>query len=448
MAGVFKNVFGGASPSLAPAKPDDDFADFAGAPDPSPLSVASSAPSPAVSTPGVPSVPYTKWYRVWERTTPRDFLQEAFVLPFVILIFAFHFWGTRKNRSKARAWAQVHAPVLQNEFAVVGFSGIRKPITAEAVESEGLAQASVKSELIEPETLLKEKTAQDFQSYATGRQNVAFLDVSIKLLKRYNPIIFVMDHILSVIFDSWPQPVERFEATAYAFDGREKDLVPVPAGDTSSIKVPNSTYDGFIWAVVHKNHMRKFRQERYDASLTFTKDNSKLPSWVTVMSESAEITDHLLTPELSKAIEQAADAFEYLIITDQPVDKPTKIEETTPRKRVQISLRVPSSPSGYSATMPLFNLFLRLPDVLVSTAHFRPEVVRKLRNTREEEIRRIRKAEEEEKAEERKLAAEKLKKEERERALRNMSAEEQRKFLEREKEKEQRRLLKKNTRRA
>lgn len=269
-------------------------------------------------------MPYTKWYRVWERTTPRDFLQEAFVLPFVILIFAFHFWGTRKNRSKARAWAQVHAPVLQNEFAVVGFSGIRKPITAEAVESEGLAQASVKTELIEPESLLKEKTAQDFQSYATGRQNVAFLDVSIKLLKRYNPIIFVMDHILSVIFDSWPQPVERFEATAYAFDGREKDLVPVPAGDTSSIKVPNSTYDGFIWAVVHKNHMRKFRQERYDACLTFTKDNSKLPSWVTVMTESAEITEHLLTPEFSKAIEQAADAFEYLIITDQPVDKPTK----------------------------------------------------------------------------------------------------------------------------
>ncbi|KAL1967346.1 hypothetical protein VTN77DRAFT_3392 [Rasamsonia byssochlamydoides] len=440
MAGVFKNVFGGASPSPAPAKPDDDFADFAGAPDPSrsPLSVAGSAPSPAVSTPAVSGVPYTKWYRVWERTTPRDFLQEAFILPFLVLIFAFHFWGTRKNRSKAKAWAQAHAPVLQSEFAVVGFSGIRKATTTD----------SVSAELIDPETLLKEKTAQDFQSYATGRQNVAFLDVSIKLLKRYNPIIFLMDHVLSLFFDSWPQPVERFEATAYAFDGREKDLVPVPAGDTSSIKVPNSTYDGFIWAVVHKNQMRKFRQERYDASLTFTKDNSKLPSWVTVMSESAEITEHLLTQDLAKAIEQAGDAFEYLIITDQPVDKPMKIEETTPRKRVQISLRLPSSSSGYASTMPLFSVFLRLPDVLVSTAHFRPEVMRKLRNTREDEIRRIRKAEEEEKAEERKLAAEKLKKEERERMLRNMSAEEQRKYLEREKEKEQRRLLKKNTRRA
>jgi hypothetical protein len=269
-------------------------------------------------------VPYTKWYRVWERTTPRDFLQEAIVLPFLLLIMGFHFWGTRKNRSKAKAWAQVHAPVLQNEFAVVGFGGIRKAITAETVESQGLAQASVSAELIQTETLLKEKTAQDFQTYATGRQNVAFLDISIKLLKRYNPIIFLMDHILSLFFESWSQPVERMEATVYAFDGKEKDLVPVPAGDTSSIRVPNSTYDGFIWAVVHKNHMRKFRQERYDASMTFTKDNAKLPSWVTVMSESAEITDHLLTPEFVKAIEQANDAFEYFIVTDQPVDKPLK----------------------------------------------------------------------------------------------------------------------------
>jgi hypothetical protein len=123
-----------------------------------------------------------------------------------------------------------------------------------------------------------------------------------------------------------------------------------------------------------------------------------------------------------------------------------RLEETLPKKRIHLSIRMPSS--GYDATMPLFNLFLRLPDVLVSSAHFRPEVVRKLRSTREEEIRRLRKADEEEKAEERKLAAEKVKKEERERLLRGMSAEDQRKYLEREKEKEQRRMMKKTTRRA
>lgn len=251
-------------------------------------------------------------------------MQEAMIMPFLILIIAFHVWGTRKNRRKAKAWAQAHVPVLQNEFAVVGFGGVRKQISAEAVEADGLAKASVSSELVAPESVLKEKSAQEFSSYATGRQNVAFIDISIKLLKRYNPVTFLMEYVLSLFFESWPTPAERFEAVAYAFDGKEKELVPVPAGDTSSLKVNNSTYDGFVWAVVHKNHMRKFRQDRYDASLTFTKDNPKLPNWVTVMSESAEITDTLLTPELIKAVEQAGDLLEYLIISDQPVDKPTK----------------------------------------------------------------------------------------------------------------------------
>lgn len=171
---------------------------------------------------------------------------------------------------------------------------------------------------------MKENSAQEFATYATGRQNVAFVDINLNLVKRYNPITFIMDHILSLFFESWPAPTEKLLAVAYTFDGKEKELVPVPAGDTGSLKVQNSSYDPFIWAVVHKNAMRKLRQDRYDVSMTQTKDNSKLPKWTTVMSESAEITDTLLTPELIKAIEQADDAFEYLIISDQPIDKPTK----------------------------------------------------------------------------------------------------------------------------
>ena len=49
--------------------------------------------------------------------------------------------------------------------------------------------------------------------------------------------------------------------------------------------------------IVNKMQMRKLRDERYDASLTFTKDNSKLPDWATVMSESAEVTDMMLTKD-------------------------------------------------------------------------------------------------------------------------------------------------------
>jgi hypothetical protein len=40
------------------------------------------------------------------------------------------------------------------------------------------------------------------------------------------------------------------------------------------------------------------------------------------MSESAEITNLLLTNELAKAAESAGELLEYLIISDQPMEKP------------------------------------------------------------------------------------------------------------------------------
>jgi hypothetical protein len=236
-------------------------------------------------------------------------MQEAMVLPIILLIVLFHFWGTRKNRRRAKEWATAHASALRNEFAVVGFDGFRK---------------SDDSSVAVDDSILKEKSAQEFSAYATGRQNVAFLDVVIKMPKRANPVTYWMDQVFAFFFDSWPSPEESYQATAYTFDGKEKDLVPVPGKDTSSLKVNNSTHDGFIWAIVHKNEMKNFRNDRYDASMTFTKDNAKLPQWVTVMTESAEITDTLLTTELIQAVEQAGNSFKYLIVTDQPTDKPTK----------------------------------------------------------------------------------------------------------------------------
>ncbi|KAK2740638.1 hypothetical protein FQN57_006007 [Myotisia sp. PD_48] len=394
--------------------------------------------APPVAGQAANAVPYTKWYRVWERTSPSDFIQEAFVIPFVLIIALFHFWGARKNRGKARDWAQAHLPVLYDEFAVVGYDGVprNRSGTTDNISTEDMG--------------LKEKSLNEFTSYATGRQNVAFMDVTIKMLKRYNPMIIFGDLIISLFFESLPQATENVEICAYAFDGKEKDLVPaIPAGrEQQRSKVGSSTYDGFVFAVAHKNCMRQLRQDRYDVSLTFTKDNAKLPAWLTVMSESAEITDLMLSPELIKAVEEVGDLFQYLVISDQPADKPTSLDEATPTKRMVLSLRLPSSLEDSAASSALLRVFVRLMDRVVTVAHFRPEVSRKLRNTRVEETKRLQRADEEEKSEERKLAAEKLKKEERERTLRSMSAEEQRKYLEKEKDREQRRELKRHTKRG
>jgi hypothetical protein len=254
----------------------------------------------AQQTGAVGARPYTAWYRVWERTSAEDFKLEMYILPFLVVLILVHVWGTRANRSKAKAWAKAHAPVLQQEFTQVGYKA---------------------GEQATADNILREKKADEFQSYATGRQNTAFVDFKMTLIKRYNPFMLLGEYIIPLFMESFPAPAERVEATAYVFDGNETKHAP-HYGSGDAKKVPNSSFDGFVFAVVHKDLMKRMREDRYDVSLTTTRDHAKLPVWTAVMSESAEITDMVLTPELIKAIHDAGDNFEALIITDQPTDQP------------------------------------------------------------------------------------------------------------------------------
>lgn len=257
--------------------------------------------------------PYTKWYNVHERVGIADFYTELFLLPFLVGIVAVHLWGTRVNKKKAKSWGAAHMPILQKEYASVGFTGRS---TADIKMLEDSTTLDI------PEDALKEKAANEYITYASGRQNVAFLDIRLALAKRYNPMARIGEEALGLFFESMPAPKERMEATAYTFDGKEADILG--AVGTEAVKGgPRSAYDGFVWAIVHKDMMQALRNSRYDLSLTFTKDNAKLPNWATVMSESAEITDSLLTPELVDAVNKAGEMLESLIITDQPVDKPS-----------------------------------------------------------------------------------------------------------------------------
>lgn len=250
--------------------------------------------------------PYTKWYRVWERVTIADFYQELAIIPILLIIILVNLWGASANRSRAKDWARTYLPLLSAEFAAVGFGRSRRQPSIEDAE------------------LYKEKSKNEFVTYCTGRQNVAALDINLSLYKRYNPALWFGELALSFFFDTFTAPVERIVATATCFDGKEKSLVPAQAQGQGQPLGGNSSYDGFVWAVVHKDKMRQLREERYDVSLTQTKDHSKLPAWTTVMSESSEITDALLTPELIKAVTEAGEDFESLIISDQPVDAPRK----------------------------------------------------------------------------------------------------------------------------
>jgi hypothetical protein len=267
-------------------------------------------------------VPFTKWYRVWERTQLSDFRQEMIILPFVLFVLGIHLFGARTNRRKAHDWAQHHGPALEFEFASVGFGGKRAP-TLEDVQSEGLLKASADDKLFDPEVILKENAPNEYVSYATGRANTAFVDIKLSMIKRYNPLIMLGEAVMGFLFDSAPQTIERMEASSYAFDGKESSLIPRRKNEAEA-KSSNSTYDGFVWAIVHKNMLKRLRDDRYDLSITATKDHAKLPAWVTVLTENGEITETLLTPELIKAVEDAGDLFDALIISDQPMEKPSK----------------------------------------------------------------------------------------------------------------------------
>jgi hypothetical protein len=231
---------------------------------------------------------------------------EMYILPFLLVIVALHVWGTRRNRRKARQWMRAHAPVLQQEFAQVGYT--RPKASPEDAK--------------DPEKLLKEKKADEYTTYATGRQNIAFVDFKLTLAKRYNPLMRFGEVLIGTFFESLPAPEERLEATSYVFDGQESKIAPVYNKGEEKKSVPNSSFAGFVFAIVHKDLMKRLREDRYDLSLTSTKDHAKLPLWTTVMSESAEITEKLLTPELIKAVHDAGDKFEALVISDQPMDHP------------------------------------------------------------------------------------------------------------------------------
>ena len=349
MADLLKSFLGSGSAPKKPAAPSEDtgmsfssamstrhelikpyildFADFAGAPDPAPVAASpsvvseastlsqSATPTDFASLP-IASRPYTKWYRVWERVTLADFTAELYILPFVLVVVAIHLFGARRNKQKAKSWINIHAPILEQEYAMIGYA------------PQG--QRSINEGTLEPMDIMREKTVTEYATYATGRLNVAFTDIKLSLKKRHNPMGMFGEEAIGFFIESQPAPKERMEASSYIFDGREPDLAPLlrapdamkPNGEIQKTEQYKSTFDGFVFAVVHKDSMKSLRDNRYDLSLTITKDHQKLPSWATVMSESAEITEALLTPELCKAVKEAGEVLESLIVTDQPLDQP------------------------------------------------------------------------------------------------------------------------------
>lgn len=366
---------------------------------------------------------------------------EGYVLLAAAVLFTIHFYGVRANRRRAAKWAEVHAPVMQKEFALVGFG----PKQASIDDAAGAGLARTLDGSFGSKSL-KEKSLSSFVSYASGRQNVAFIDVELTLLKRYNPIILAIEYIGSFLMESIEEPVEMVDAVLYPFDGKEALTVPGMLPSTKELAgTGNSHYDNFVFAIVNKDCMKTLRDERFDLSITSTKDHPKLPIWATVMSEAHEITEAMLTPELISAVKSAGENFDYLIVSDQPINKPVAVEECVSKKRVFLSMKLPASDEGNTACLPMFEYFLTITDRLVEKAHWTNLINKKLHATREVLKNKLQKAVDEEKNEERQIEREKIKKQKRDEELKKLSAKDQKKYLEKERERELKKSMKKGT---
>jgi hypothetical protein len=300
MAGLFKASAASAVPSddgktLPPTKNPPcltmctDFADYA---TPAAAAEPSITPLSFVSDSNSPTSP---WYAIWERHSLSEFQTEGWILVLIVVVVGMHVWGSKRNRSIATGFISLLAPVLTKEFAQVGFQ-----------KQEG--------GLFEADKAIKSNSHQEFASYATGRNNVAFMHTTIKLQRRNNPVAWFMETAVGFFFESLATTGgDSVTMTISPFDGNE------PTITTKN----SSKYDNFVWALVNKKHMRRWREERYDLSLTRTSDWDSLPGWLAVMGESKEIGDVCLYQELKEAVKECGSFLEFLLVSDMPKEKPT-----------------------------------------------------------------------------------------------------------------------------
>ncbi|KAK9465737.1 hypothetical protein V1512DRAFT_265269 [Lipomyces arxii] len=342
-----------------------------------------------------------------------NWTNELSFLAVVLGFIGLHLVGAYLNKRKATNWMKAQLEGLKLQFYQVGFDA-----SVNILEPGALPFSK----------LLKRLGPVDYVFYATGRANVSLLHGKITLVARHNVIMVFLDYVLSFVF-GYDAPKDTVEFIVKPSDSEKE----------------KSTYDGFVFAVVHKDYMKRVREENYDLSLTKTSDHPKLPVSMTVMCESAEIRETFLTPELIEAVTNAESVFEYLVLSDLPVARPRTVEEFVPSKRGLLSLTMARTADEHAATSRLVSSFLNTIDVAVAKAHWRSEVMRKLKATRDEEVRKLQKIADDEKAEEIANARAKEKKEQK-KGLAGLSAEDQKKASAKEREKEIRRMRGKQTR--
>lgn len=277
---------------------------------------------------------------------------------------------------------------------------------------------------VAPDKLYVKDSSENYSAYATGRVNIAKVDLTFKLKPRHNLFVYLLEYALAFFTSSVQTPSDRVDITI-----------------TPSLE---AEYDNFISAIVSKIGMNDFRKFNYFLSLTKTSDSDSLPQSFVFMSESTEIQEKLLTPRIKEALTlESASWLRYVAFTDQAIERPTSLPEYAPNRRIIISTNVTSSAAKVKQISDVLAGVFGLVDQLVAKEiTFKSETLRKVVKTRENELAKLKKITEE--IEQEKLADERarLKREER-RRNRDLSDAEQLKLEKKALEKKQRKAAKK-----
>ncbi|ODQ82487.1 hypothetical protein BABINDRAFT_5446 [Babjeviella inositovora NRRL Y-12698] len=329
-----------------------------------------------------------------ERVTLYDWRIESFTVTFTVVFVGLFFFGNRYNQSLVTTWLEKHRALLQAQFFQVG---------------------------VHRDELYVRDDAENYSSYATGRANIAALNIQFRLKPRHNVFIFVIETIMSYFVDAVPTPLDRVE-------------IKITPG-------PDANVDAFIWALVSKNGMNDHRAHNYFLSLTRTTESTDLPQEYVYMSESPEF--NTLAAGLKKVLPGASRFFRFLAVTDQAQERPQALVDLVSQPKIVLSMTVPTSQKDLDASVELLGATLSLADTLASKeGKFRADVLKKILKTRDNEVAKILKIQEDIKNEELTDKRIREKREARDK-LKQLSPEEQAKHEEKERKKEEKKMKKK-----
>lgn len=316
-----------------------------------------------------------------------------FALGIIGLYFVVYKIGANYNNKIAQKFMDAVVPNLKENFYQVG---------------------------VTPKELYAQDDGHNYSLYASGRLRIESMVAKITLQVRENVFMWIMEYIVSFFFESIPVP---------------QDLVTI---DFKFDEETSDKFDNFIWAVVTKDKMDKFRNENYYLSLTKTSESPKLPVEFVFMNEVTEMNDVLFTKKLSDFIKANIPTLKYIAITDQPRDKPVKISELKPTKRMVVQFTLSNDAKSIeniqSFLAYLLNDYL---DLVANRATFRPELTRKVKKTREIEYNKLKKQLDDAKREE--LNNKKI--EDQKKLKASMTPEEQQKLAKKQQERKQRKQL-------